>query len=496
MFRHLLAPAALALGACAIIAPAHAETPAASAVPLSEYGELPGIESASLSQSGTRIAVISSINGQRSLAVMEPGKGLLMSVAAGDMKVRQIRWIGDDRLLIISSQTEKLGYGFTTDKAEFSVARVIPVGKDGKARLIFGNQSDLIDSIRGSHGIRQIEGRWYGFFGAIKLGRGSTRAGYQLDHTRPFLYRVDLETLAVREVAGTAPAGFEHDWLVDASGAVAARFELNLETGAWRLRGGQGRTLASGTNKLGGIGLIGLGYGGQSVLLSERTEQGTDWYEVPLAGGEMERFLPDIAVLELYFDPQTGHLMGYLEDGPNPRPVFRDPARASIIAKVRKAFPQDDMDIKSWTSDLGRIILRTSGPQDSGTWFAVNMANLSAEPIAYERLRIEPDQVGPMQVFAYKAADGMEMDGILTLPPGHEPTGLPAVVLPHGGPHAHDVNGFDWWAQAYASRGYAVFQPNFRGSTNRDQAFMRAGFGEWGRKMQTDKSDGLKALVD
>jgi len=68
-------------------------------------------------------------------------------------------------------------------------------------------------------------------------------------------------------------------------------------------------------------------------------------------------------------------------------------------------------------------------------------------------------------------------------------------MLPHGGPHTHDRARFDWWAQALASRGYAVFQPNFRGSTDRDNAFMNAGNGQWGRKMQTDISDGLAELA-
>ena len=504
MLKHLLAPAALALGAgffagflpASALAQNAAAPEAGPKIPLSEYGELPGIESAALSQSGKRIALISTIAGERSLAVIEPGKGLLLKTGVGDIKVRGISWVGDESLLLISSQTERLGFGFTTDKAEFSVARLIPVSGNAKGGVIFGNRSDLIDSIIGNYGMRQIAGRWYGFFGGIRLSRGSGAAGYQLTDARPHLFRVDLATLEVREMAGAAPFGMDHEWLIDASGNIAATFEIDQETGTWRLRAGEGRTLASGTNKLGGIGVIGLGYDGQSVLLSDDTEQGVEWYEVPLTGGEMKRFLPDIRVLELYFNEESGHLMGYLEDGPNPRPVFRDPAQASIIAKVRKAFPQDDMDIKEWTSDLGRIILRTTGPQDSGTWYAVDIANLKAEAIAYERLKINPADVGPMQVFAYKASDGMEMDGILTLPPGREPKNLPAVVLPHGGPHAHDVNGFDWWAQAYASRGYAVFQPNFRGSTNRDQAFMRAGFGEWGGKMQSDKSDGLKALVD
>jgi dipeptidyl aminopeptidase/acylaminoacyl peptidase len=68
--------------------------------------------------------------------------------------------------------------------------------------------------------------------------------------------------------------------------------------------------------------------------------------------------------------------------------------------------------------------------------------------------------VGPQKVIAYKAADGLELHGVLTLPAGREPKGLPVIVFPHGGPLARDHLGFDWWAAAMASRGYAVFQPD------------------------------------
>jgi dipeptidyl aminopeptidase/acylaminoacyl peptidase len=68
--------------------------------------------------------------------------------------------------------------------------------------------------------------------------------------------------------------------------------------------------------------------------------------------------------------------------------------------------------------------------------------------------------------------------------------------MPHGGPAARDYLEFDWWAQGMASRGYAVFQPQFRGSDGFGEAYLRAGYGEWGRKMQTDVSDGVKHLVD
>jgi len=98
----------------------------------------------------------------------------------------------------------------------------------------------------------------------------------------------------------------------------------------------------------------------------------------------------------------------------------------------------------------------------------------------------------------YQARDGLSIQAILTLPPGYnqdtDPP-LPAIVMPHGGPAAYDRFDFDWMAQYFANRGYAVLQPNFRGSTGFGLAFERAGDGEWGGKMQDDITDGVKALA-
>ena len=95
----------------------------------------------------------------------------------------------------------------------------------------------------------------------------------------------------------------------------------------------------------------------------------------------------------------------------------------------------------------------------------------------------------------YKAADGLEITGYLTLPHGRAPKDLPLVVLPHGGPEGRDTLGFDWWSQALASRGYAVLQPNFRGSEGFGDKFVEAGYGQWGKLMQTDLSDGVRHLA-
>ncbi len=136
----------------------------------------------------------------------------------------------------------------------------------------------------------------------------------------------------------------------------------------------------------------------------------------------------------------------------------------------------------------------TEGVGDPQTWWRVDIRTGAAGELGVS-YPMDAGSVGPMQMVRYKAGDGLEVEGVLTLPPGREAKNLPVIVLPHGGPSARDYPGFDWWAQALASRGYAVLQPNFRGSDGYGVAFRRAGNREWGRKMQSDVSDGLAYLA-
>jgi dipeptidyl aminopeptidase/acylaminoacyl peptidase len=188
-------------------------------------------------------------------------------------------------------------------------------------------------------------------------------------------------------------------------------------------------------------------------------------------------------------------MIGYLPTGKDDSPVFFDPVKQAAAKRVIGAFPGERVQFVDWSTDFSKMLVQTSGNRDSGSWYVIDTNTLQKVRLGQDRGQIGPDMVGPVSTFQYKAADGLAMNGILTLPPGREAKNLPAIMLPHGGPASEDVEAFDWWAQAFASRGYAVFQPNFRGSTNMGDKFELAGNGEWGRKMQTDISDGLNALA-
>lgn len=475
----------LALGLPAIL---RAGTPA----PLEAYGSLPDVENAAISPDGTRIALLMTAKGSRKLAIIDSELVLLKTISVGDLKVRDFDWAGEGKLILITSQTEDL-WGFTTDKIEMSIASVIHVDDGKPVDVVFSKDRDIGGAVMGRYGIRTLAGKDKAYFGGIKLRR--ERVSYAFDHGRPFLFEVDLDSNSTRQISLPAAEGQDREWLIDARGEIAAIFDIDLGTGKWTLRGNGNKVIVEGRHPSGHVGVIGLGYDGSTAIYYERDEEGlSNWYEVPLAGGVPRPFLKDIDVERTYWDDETGYLLGYLDADKGP--VFHDPKMGAALASIRTAFSRFDMRLVDWTPGFGKALVRTTGNKDSGTWYVVDLASMRATGFAWERMAIEADMVGPISKFAYKAGDGLEMDGVLTLPPGVDAKNLPVVVLPHGGPHAEDTVGFDWWAQAFASRGYAVFQPNFRGSTNRDDAFKLAGYGEWGRKMQTDISDGVAALAE
>ncbi len=256
--------------------------------------------------------------------------------------------------------------------------------------------------------------------------------------------------------------------------------------------------LARGNADGGDAGLVALGPDGKTLIYRQRDAQAerTMWYQTSLDGSAPAKpFAAEEDIDRLYIDRTTGRLLGQLRTGPGAKPRFFDAKFQDAVDKIYDAFPGLHVHLEDWSPDFSRVLVRTAGNGDSGTWYLVDIGRMRAKALGYEREPIGPEWVGKISTVAYKAQDGLDLDGILTLPPGREASHLPLIVLPHGGPHAYDEETFDWWAQAFASRGYAVFQPNFRGSTNRDEAFMRAGFGQWGLKMQTDISDGVAALA-
>ena len=465
--------------------------------PLEEYGRLPVFETAAISANGTRRALLINNQNNRFVLIYENGKPI-QKIKLGNFKIRDLRWAGDDYVLVRASQTEKLGIQFNVDKFEFWRTLVIPIDPNGKAKIVFKKQQAILDSTASFFGLRLIDGETYLYTGGYPLAKsgGATRANnYVFRGGGISLYRVNLRTMAAKRLAISPEGNVSRDWIVGADGKIAATLDQNRDNGRYQIRDGDGHKLVEGSSPR-SVWLVALGYGGGSIIYAvPRAEERSKYMSVPVDGGQSKEILKNVNVRYFYSSHATGYHVGYKIDDSAGTRVFFDPALNKKIAKINKAFPKLNNSLEDWSNGFSKVIARTNGNGDSGTWYEIDLENLSANALGYEREKLLPGLVGTIKTISYKASDGLDIEAILTLPPGRKAENLPVVVLPHGGPHARDTESFDWWAQAIASRGYAVLQPNFRGSTNKGRAFLEAGYGEWGGKMQTDLSDGLAYLV-
>jgi dipeptidyl aminopeptidase/acylaminoacyl peptidase len=210
---------------------------------------------------------------------------------------------------------------------------------------------------------------------------------------------------------------------------------------------------------------------------------------------------PRVDVLAPLVDERTQRVIGAFYADDRPRFAFFDPEAEREHARVRAAI----------ATELGREVEIVRVSEDRAGALAIYQAASDVQPPAWflhdarsqrllrlfdEHPGIDAGAIAATQAVRYRARDGLEIPAYLTLPPGREPRDLPLVVIPHGGPHARDMIDWNPELQLFASRGFAVLQMNFRGSSGYGRAFAEAGHREWGGKMQDDITDGVRWAIE
>ncbi|MGB7370652.1 alpha/beta hydrolase family protein [Erythrobacter sp.] len=175
---------------------------------------------------------------------------------------------------------------------------------------------------------------------------------------------------------------------------------------------------------------------------------------------------------------------------------FFDEELAGLSSALGKALPNQPLiDFAGASSDENRLLIAASADTDPGTVYLYDKQSRQLEELLPMRKFLVGQSMGAMQPVSYPAADGTQIPAYLTLPPGAAGEDLPAIVLPHGGPAARDYWGFDWLVQFFTARGYAVLQPNYRGSAGYGEAwFGRNGYQAWDVAID-DVSDAGRWLV-
>lgn len=195
------------------------------------------------------------------------------------------------------------------------------------------------------------------------------------------------------------------------------------------------------------------------------------------------------------FSDVDDRLLGTLYEDDRMRIHWKDRTFEADYKWLQTRLPNREISFQSHTKDENLWIVSAHSDTEPGE---VYLLDRKAKKLTFQyrvRDQLPRESLAQETSIRYKSSDGLEIPAYLTLPKGIPAKELPLVVFPHGGPWARDSWGYTTFGQFLANRGYAVLQPNFRGSTGYGKKFLNAGNGEWGRKMQDDITWGVKYLI-
>ena len=470
MFGRYLCVAIACVVLPATVASAQPAAPSARA-----YFAQPVIEDAALSPDGRKVAARTLVAGLARLAVFDMS-GAAPSVRPIALPERERlewhRWLGPDRLLV-----SLLLEGGTPTKRlvriDIATGRITQLGP---ARTVESGDEILHVSPDGG----------FLLLGAAVPGRPT-----------PGVYRIDLTTGAA--MLAVAPQDHVWDWYADSAGVIRAGIAQDGKR-SWMLyrksehdrfsRSARGAAAAgSGIDRFVPIRGTDRGY-----ALAQTPGGRVGLYSYDFPAGKLGALLYEDARVDLdgfQTDPD-GRLLGVDYSADRPETRWFEPFMAARQAQIDAVLPGRANRVISTTVDRGRSLVFSESAGDPGAFYVYGEGRAALVAAVSPGLAGKPAR---MEAIRYRARDGLEISGYLTLPAARAAHGLPLIVMPHGGPFARDRWGYDPWVQYLADRGYAVFQPNYRGSTGFGRGFVAKGDGEWGRGMQGDVDAGVDWLA-
>jgi len=240
------------------------------------------------------------------------------------------------------------------------------------------------------------------------------------------------------------------------------------------------------------------GPGGSKLAVSNRKTGRFAVYEYDPTTDTLGKPLfehPTVDIDTLVMDPVTRTVAGIAYEDDRPRVKWLQAEQADLQAQVDRAFPKTANILGDRTRDGNLIIVETRGPDSDDMFYLFDRKSKRMEGLLPGFANRAALHLAPVRSYGYQARDGLAIPAYLTLPVGRPAKALPLIVMPHGGPFARDHWDYDPYVQFLASRGYAVLQPEFRGSTGYGRSFVEKGYGQWGAAMQDDLLDGIDALA-
>ncbi|OYX51919.1 MAG: S9 family peptidase [Sphingomonas sp. 32-66-10] len=474
--------------------PATAPAPARAVVPaqlsVEVFAQLPQIEDPALSPDGTRLLARVARNGQMLLALIPlDGKTPPTYYNPGKSDLNWWRWVNDEWAVVgVGRERPVQGQNFY-----FRRAVSLNVKTAAMAMLADREAAQIADDVI-----------WTARDGTPRLMLAYQGSIYS--DSLDFWARVeefDLATGKSKLVQG--PREGVLDWYADRDGVVRMGIGSSLDGRSSRLlyresADSQVRTVdrTRGADDRMTIPTMFLRDKTKALIIEDDAEGFSALYELDLTSFKRGKQLfatPGYDIGGIVADPTGDGFLGVMVEENRPMTKWIDPAMAALQTRLEARVKGAQVEIASMSRDQSAAVVRFSSPDSPGAWFLFKREGEELLPIANDNSEIGLRRLHPVRTIRYKARDGVEIAAVLTTPKGRSGA-LPLIVMPHGGPRARDSEVWDWWTQFLADRGYAVIQPNYRGSTGYGTKFMELGEGQWGRAMQDDLDDSVKALAE
>ena len=476
--------------------PAFAED---AAVTAARFGALEDVRQIAISPDGAHISYVVNFGpaGQvmyvADLSGKEVPKPIVRQTEKG-MSLRRCSWTTDERLIcqmriVVSEPGYFLGY-----------SRMFAVNSDGSnvAKLTIDVNSNSLRMIQnGGDVIARVVADKPGHVLMTRQYSPESTTGYLTSKISEGLGVEDIDTVTLKRVGVEKANSSAVDYIADGKGVVRVMGTRTLDDDGlmknrlrytFRKLGDRNWQLLSQVTESDGVekGMYPVAVDSVNDVAYGFTDKGGHraLYSVALNGSGKSTLLlarPDVDIDSVIQIGRDERVVGASYATERRNIEFFDPELKKLGAALGKALPGNpDIAFIDASADENKLLLLASSDTNPGMFYVYDKTNRKLGEILPVRSLLASTKLAEMKPVSYPAADGTLIPAYLTLPVGSTGKGIPAIVMPHGGPSSRDEWGFDWLVQFFAARGYAVLQPNYRGSAGYGSDwYRRNGFQSW-----------------
>ncbi|MBE0366678.1 alpha/beta hydrolase family protein [Pseudoalteromonas aurantia] len=466
-------------------------------LPIEAYTSLPLVSQVNLSPSGKHLAFVQNYQGTLMLNITDLKTQEVTPVLRSDNKEVTLNWYdwANDNTLIVAAgytQRQRLVKYDSTQLFKFDIKgtkkleNLLPI----RNRNV-NNSAQFQDNV-----ISMLPDDPKHILVAVDFDTAN----------RPTVFKVNVDTKRRKRIL--RPRRNISDWIADEQGRVRIGYKLIDTTISYVIYDHDKNKLyekplyqfdAFSAER---VTILGFGKDGDTLYIKANHEGKSALFKTKISQPQSRGLVfsdPDYDVDgTILYSQITGKVNGFSHSNTDGSRIYWDEEYKSLQTALSTALPNAHNVIIDKSQDGDTYVLYSSSDADPGTYYLGHRKAQSLYLFAPQYPEIQGTTYLGKQRHSYKARDGLTIEGYLTLPPDAAPHTVtyPTIILPHGGPMARDYADFDYWSELFASRGYAVFQPNFRGSYGYGYEFAQAALGAWGDAMQNDLQDAAHFLIE